>query len=144
VGAGGSSAGSGGSGAGRGGAGGAGAGGTLGCDADHDGALSKAAACGGDDCDDGDSSARPGQEGYFTSASATVGFDYDCDGHGEPQFQAIDCATQPLVDCAGEGFSGTPPACGEEGPWIECAPAVAPLPLLCVPQDKGTRRQACR
>ena len=48
-------------------------------DADGDGHAAKA--CGGDDCDDADPKAHPGQTDFFSDKSPTVGFDYDCDGY---------------------------------------------------------------
>ena len=111
------------------------------CDVDGDGSLAKSAACGGDDCDDADEDAHPGQSDYFTSPRVSGGYDYDCDGKSEPEFSGeLDCSAL-LSACEGEGFS-SPPACGGSGTWIRCESILLPI-LLCNPETVDTRQMPC-
>ncbi|HSU40490.1 MAG TPA: hypothetical protein VLJ38_13020, partial [Polyangiaceae bacterium] len=139
---GGSSGGTGGSSGGTGGSAG-----QLQCDADQDGARSDAATCGGDDCNDGDANVYPTQAGFFTSKNKSGTFDYNCDGDEEREFTTtLDCSLLNLVDCSGEGFDASLPACGQSGNFIRCD-AISVLPTLslsCAPVSEGTRVMGCR
>jgi hypothetical protein len=129
-----------------GGASGVGGGGApVDCDRDDDGvAAPGATGCAGPDCDDTDSDAHPGQQSFFEDARASGGFDYDCSGRSEKQFEtALDCALLSVGNCSGEGFSGSPPACGASGNWIRCVTTVSPLPLLCTAENVEMRRMPC-
>jgi hypothetical protein len=117
------------------------------CDADHDGYTSLSTpGCTGNDCDDDDSNVHPGQTAFFTVERASGGFDYDCDGVEERAWsEALDCSLlggSVLNGCEGQGFSGSVPACGTSGSWIECAPTLPPL-SVCQAGDDGTKLQAC-
>jgi hypothetical protein len=115
------------------------------CDADDDGFLAENEACGGDDCDDADEDAHPGQADFFISPRASGGYDYDCDGTAEPEVtDPLDCSLLLDTDCNGEGYSGSLPDCGEPGAWIQCAPTLLPLSLVCEPEADGTREMGCR
>ena len=111
------------------------------CDCDGDGALSEA--CQGDDCDDNDPLAYPSQKSFFATPRGAAGFDYNCDGQSERQF---DAATKcgALLSCsegASDGFLGTLPACGETGTWGRCKVDG----LLCVDEViENARTMLCR
>jgi hypothetical protein len=101
--------------------------------------------CAGPDCDDADPDAHPTQQAFFDNQRVSGGYDYDCNGQSEPQFErGLDCALLTVGTCSGEGFSGTPPACGASGRWIRCVLTVTPLPLLCTAEDVETRQMPCR
>jgi hypothetical protein len=140
----GGSGGAGGTGGGGGGNGGAG-GAASDCDLDHDGWLATSSACGGDDCDDTDDDAHPGQTGFFTSQRKSGGYDFNCDGDSERQFAAtLDCSNLLDTACSGESFAHPLPACGARGSWISCQLAVSPLPVLCMSVSEGDRKMGCR
>ena len=125
--------------------GGGGRGGALDCDRDDDGHLATVTGCAGLDCDDADGDAHPGQQGFFETARASGGFDYDCNGRSEQQFSnTLDCSLLSLANCSGEGFSGSLPACGATGTWIRCVPTLPPLSLICTSETVSTRRMPCR
>ena len=69
----------------------------------------------------------------------------------EPRILILDEVTAPLdcslllaTDCNGEGYSGSLPDCGDPGAWIQCAPTLPPLSLVCQPEPDGTRDMGCR
>ncbi|HEX2878495.1 MAG TPA: hypothetical protein VHO25_03050 [Polyangiaceae bacterium] len=110
------------------------------CDRDGDGEPNEG--CGGEDCDDDDRRAHPGQEEYFDQESETVVFDYNCSGQTEREYPTrLSCS---LEACGvGQGFVDDPlRPCGEEGAWGECA-TDAPIGLMCEPQINEMRRVAC-
>jgi hypothetical protein len=79
-------------------------------DQDHDGFS--AAAVGGGDCYDQNSSARPGQTGWFGEDRGDGSFDYDCSGVNEKQFPWGSAET---CSCGGVECSIWPssvPGCG--------------------------------
>jgi hypothetical protein len=93
------------------------------CDCDGDGHPAPGP-CGGDDCDDSDGFAFPGEPAYYIHPNRTVGFDWDCNGSLErdPELdKTISCA-QMTPPCGGEqGYLvPAPPACGETAPWGGC------------------------
>ncbi|HEY4122152.1 MAG TPA: hypothetical protein VGM56_30000 [Byssovorax sp.] len=92
------------------------------CDCDGDG-HDAIGPCGGDDCDDTDAYAYPGESQYYPLANARVGFDWNCDGFATPNpalEKTLDCAMQH-PPCSGEGYvAPTPPACGDSAPWGAC------------------------
>ncbi|HEX6766516.1 MAG TPA: hypothetical protein VF103_13580 [Polyangiaceae bacterium] len=135
-----------GSAAGTGAASGGGRGGApVDCDRDDDNFQGAGATCGATDCDDGDSDAHPGQQGFFVDPRASGGYDYDCNGRSERQFETgLDCGLLAVASCSGEGFAGSPPVCGAQGAWIRCVLTVPPLALLCTSESQGMRRMACR
>src|SRR6478735_2073246 len=63
----------------------------VGCES---GALNAPPAAGfvklGDDCDDANISAHPGQYGFFTAKRANNTYDYDCNGLSETQYSLVD------------------------------------------------------
>lgn len=50
------------------------------CDLDGDGYNSPGGLCNGNDCDDLDNRAHPGQTTYYTTATPSGSFDFNCDG----------------------------------------------------------------
>jgi hypothetical protein len=96
------------------------------CDCDGDGHLA-AGLCGGDDCDDHDPKAYPGEPVYYATADADpmVGFDWDCSGTAErnPQLvKTVNCGLIGLPCTADTGFltATTAPSCGQSGKWGTC------------------------
>jgi hypothetical protein len=144
-GSGGGSAGAGG-GAGGGTGGGAGAGGSTGgsggcasppCDCDGDGYLAEGSSCAGNDCDDGDPDAHPGQTGWFTTPRKTAGgFDYDCNGTVELEFTSVISCVVALCPTT-QGYFGTTPQCGQAADWGDCTGA------LCQKHVLQQQAQAC-
>lgn len=98
-----------------------GSGGCCDCDGDQANALG---ACQGDDCDDGDARAHPGQTMYFGTPAPQAGFDFDCNGVSErdPRLAiAVDCSGLALPCDSAVGFLGVvPPACGVHADWGTC------------------------
>lgn len=103
-----------------------GTGGCPTCDSDCDGHDSNIAACGGDDCDDKDELVYKDEPYFYTTASKTKGFDYDCSGSLErdplldkklPCPHALACAA---AEIGPEGYQGGPPPCGMTGVWGTC------------------------
>jgi len=112
------------------------------CDVDGDGSLATGT-CGGTDCDDNNADVHPGQVAFFTKATMSGSFDYDCNGQSEPQYASpLDC-TAITLDCVGEGFADQLPPCGKSGKWARCNQSVPPLPL-CEEKDDGKQTMACR
>jgi hypothetical protein len=109
------------------------------CDQDHDGF--RALACGGTDCCDTDALARPNQTAYFTTADACGSFDYNCNGHDDPEFaENLACSGTVLSRQGGSGFIGTE-MCGQSGPYGTC---MAGGVLGCAPGGITTQTQACQ
>ena len=85
------------------------------------------------DCYDSNASAKPGQTSYFTQARGDGSFDYDCDGGTETKefpnagTWGNSCGISCAVDCTqatsnGQpGWSGTVPACGADGNFMDNA-----------------------
>jgi hypothetical protein len=73
------------------------------------------------DCDDLDASAHPGQKVYFTQPTKGVGnFDYNCNKLEELQDSALASCVWKGNSCVGDGWSGTVPACGKPGQFVNC------------------------
>jgi hypothetical protein len=79
----------------------------------------------GDDCNDASAEVHPGQTSYFDQPQSPPGsakpFDYDCDGVESPKLpaQQAACVKSP-PGCAGAGWQGAVPPCGESGVFVEC------------------------
>jgi hypothetical protein len=93
------------------------------CDHDQDGFRATGPPCGGDDCDDYDARAHPGEPDYLTySVTETnnpLPGDWNCNGFVETEHpRSFTC---PLVgtDCSAVGFVGSP-QCGTQGTLITC------------------------
>jgi len=87
-------------------------------DADGDGFAPQSLGACGLDCNDGDPNAKPGQKAFFGTPhvlGATKSFDWNCDGVVEKEPIAVGyCYYDDAGFCVfKEGFSNTPPACGE-------------------------------
>jgi hypothetical protein len=135
--------GAGGLGAGGLGTGGAGAGGAGGqggaspaCDLDGDGHDALACA-GGTDCDDTDSAVNPSQTSYFDTPSPNVGFDYNCNGTEEPEFESVNCDGL-FCENKQNVFLKSPVPCGETGPFGDCNST------LCQESNVTMMVQGCR
>jgi hypothetical protein len=117
TGTGGAATGTGGSG-GTGGTASTGTGGSGDCtDEDNDGEIS--VACdGGTDCDDTDNQVHPGQTEYYGTPHPNVGFDYNCSGMPEPEFEAISCSG--LACEAKTNVFLQDVACGATGSFGDC------------------------
>jgi hypothetical protein len=92
-------------------------------------------ACGGDDCDDTDARAHPGQTSYFEEANAVIGFDYDCSGTPTQEF-ATDACTGVTCTTASVFISDTPVACGSDAVFATCT-------MLCMRESITSKKVAC-
>ncbi|XYH94202.1 hypothetical protein ACMHYB_41150 [Sorangium sp. So ce1128] len=100
---------------------GSGGGGPVDCDADDDGYRSKACE-GGNDCNDDNPMVHPGQPSMFygTPIAPGGGFDYDCSGEEEREFQAVNCSNiLPLCGAASNVFQADVP-CGSRTSFGSC------------------------
>jgi hypothetical protein len=106
---------------------------SSGCaDADGDGYTSKA--CGGNDCNDSDKQAHPGQTLFFTMPmSGTMSFDYNCDGVETPEFQYVKCVSPCMTKT---NVFLTDAACGQIGTFGDCN-------ALCQSSNLTTKTRAC-
>lgn len=85
----------------------------------------------GDDCDDADPRAYPGQVGFFsTSTEGTGGYDFDCDGTEEQEYPGAVWCQGSGTACEGDGWTLGVPGCGESGLLARCVPY---LGLACGP-----------
>jgi len=114
----------------------------TGCDCDFDGVPS--IACGGSDCDDGDSRVRPGA-GFLTEVTWTSKhvpmFDWDCNGQVDKQYTVnLECSSAPGACGMAMGFSGDPP-CGTTGPFVACRTEILGA---CSKANETARAQGCR
>ncbi|MGK3960540.1 hypothetical protein WMF38_46720 [Sorangium sp. So ce118] len=101
---------------------GSGGGGPVDCDADDDGYRSKACE-GGTDCNDDNPLVHPGQPSTFYGTPITTegGFDYDCSGAEEKEFQAVNCSNLlPLCGAASNVFQTDVP-CGRRASFGSCS-----------------------
>ena len=76
-----------------------------------------------DDCYDGNSQARPGQSGYFSTNRGDGSFDYNCDGQESKelsQLGACDGWGSSIGDCTLDtsGWNGSIPSCGNSGNYL--------------------------
>lgn len=120
-----------------------GSGGAVNCDVDKDNHKSKQ--CGGDDCDDNDDRAYPGQIGWFSISPTNTNKDWDfnCDNMETQEFTMADVCNAggqcPMTNL----YVGivTPPACGMSGPWGNCESANL---VSCAPKTPLMNKvQAC-
>jgi hypothetical protein len=96
-----------------------------------------------DDCCDSKAGAHPGQTAYFDASfscdGGTASFDYDCNGHEDPERTATDgSCSGTLPPCTlREGWQGSSvPACGVTAGWVQgcgvgCLPDVVNRPQAC-------------
>ncbi|XXY52226.1 hypothetical protein WME91_13935 [Sorangium sp. So ce269] len=101
---------------------GSGGGGPVDCDADDDGYRSKACE-GGTDCNDDNPLVHPGQPSTFygTPIAPGGGFDYDCSGAEEKEFEAVNCSNLlPLCGAASNVFQTNVP-CGSQTSFGSCS-----------------------
>jgi cysteine-rich repeat protein len=103
-----------------------------------------------DDPQAGGNDVHPGQEAYFGDGYETpcasgngscTSFDYNCDGTPTPLYGAGPGACSALgagLTCAGSGYSGAAPACGEQGSYLICEGTL----LRCMGKAEP-RRQVC-
>jgi hypothetical protein len=96
-----------------------------------------------DDCDDCDPNVFGGQAEYFpTERDAGVGYDYNCDGDQEHQYESITCGGGP-VGLEGCGtmdvfLTGMPVNCGVLASFGDCGG------LPCGTNNTQDKRQECR
>ena len=92
------------------------------CDCDGDDFVS--AFCSqGDDCDDSDPVAHPGQTAWFdVKRKDGQGFDYNCDGNEDREFSELACGGLSNLLCSqqADGFHKPAPPCGESGSFGKC------------------------
>jgi hypothetical protein len=114
------------------------------CDCDGDGYLDKGGSCGGDDCDDADNRAHPGQGEFYDSQSKGVGgFDFDCDGTPLPKFHVVNCGVGLLAcppPAQGDGYEAPVPSCGVEAMYVKCVMSGA----VCVKQNTSPLKMPCK
>ncbi|WP_437630707.1 hypothetical protein [Sorangium sp. So ce854] len=100
---------------------GSGGGGPVDCDVDRDGYRSTACE-GGNDCNDENPDVHPGQPStfYSTPISPGGGFDYDCSGKEEREFEAVTCSNVlPLCGARDNVFQVDVP-CGGRAAFGDC------------------------
>ena len=85
-----------------------GSGGAIDCDVDKDDAGSAKPPCCGNDCDDTNDAAVPGQTAYFTKPRAGNSFDYDCNGSDDPDDNQLFKHTG-VLECGGATDCVNPP-----------------------------------
>lgn len=91
------------------------------------------------DCDDADSRAHPGQQSFFdTESTGKKSFDFNCDGKTEQELGALVACAKVPPSCAGDGWVGSVPACGQSGDYAPCEKG------SCNQGATTTRKQACR
>lgn len=106
------------------------------CDEDNDGYKAQGA-CGGNDCNDHDPRANPGQTQFITDVpDAAPWGDWNCDNTVDYQYKTPVACTAGLACNTAEGFT-TSEGCGISGPYVTCSG-------LCALADAGTRTQGCR
>ena len=91
------------------------------------------------DCDDADADVFLGQTKFFDKASLHLGFDYDCSGGVDRDFNVIDCGGLALTGCANkpDGYLQATP-CGQKADFGGCkVTGVIPL-QTCVDDPKQT------
>lgn len=111
------------------------------CDEDGDGYLSMAGGCGGTDCCDQDAHVHPGQTSFFTQPGACGGFDYNCDSHETPEYDAVNCQWSTF-SCSGDGFAAPIPGCGVFGTFTSCN--IVWYSLLTCTGSNAQQAQGCR
>ncbi|WP_437775225.1 hypothetical protein [Sorangium sp. So ce1097] len=100
---------------------GSGGGGPVDCDVDRDGYRSTACE-GGNDCNDENPDVHPGQPSTFYSTPIPTGggFDYDCSGKEEREFEAVTCSNiLPLCGARDNVFQVDVP-CGSRAAFGDC------------------------
>lgn len=75
----------------------------------------------GGDCDDTNSDVRPDQEGFFTQARASGGFDYDCSGAEEKEIDQTSSVGCQYIGLCGRSYSQCAPHADAAG-WINSVP----------------------
>jgi hypothetical protein len=109
------------------------------------------------DCCDTDNRANPNGAFESTARAGCGGFDFDCSGSVEQEFDVPNgcnttgsCATQDL-DCPGSGWTGsTVPACGASASYTSCTLRAAPASCgcggctTCITPSTSIRTQRCR
>jgi hypothetical protein len=112
------------------------------CDQDQDMALALGGACGGQDCDDEDPRAHPGQ-GYLTALprATTMYGDWNCNHVIEKQFPTnVNCGAS-ITNCdATSGFMDDP-ACGTAGMFVQCMTMNV---IFCVVGSSSMQLQGCK
>lgn len=111
------------------------------------------------DCNDGASSAYPGQSDYFpggyqpSGAPGGSNFDYNCDGFDDERFTTLS-PTGPLADCVVSGGlcrrAGWPgwdgdsvPVCGQEADYLDCGWVFLGHYAVCG-QTRTLKTQSCK
>lgn len=92
-----------------------------------------------DDCDDKDKDVFPGQQKYFDAARLVGGYDYDCSNKEELEYSSAVACVNAGKGCAGEGWVGVPPACGQLGQFSSCQK----ISGKCTADPPVARKQAC-
>jgi len=96
----------------------------------------------GDDCDDGDARAYPGQVSYFATPRPGGSFDFDCDGKAEREHVRVDpqyCVCAAGTCSISRGWKSEVPACGDAADfaWEPMTPAACDIRYV-------SMTQACR
>jgi hypothetical protein len=113
------------------------------CDQDQDGFMAIGGTCGGQDCDDDDPRAYPGEPNYLTALprATTMYGDWNCNHVVEKLFPTnVDC-TKAITNCTSvSGFTGDP-GCGTAGPFVQCMTMNV---IFCVAGATSMQVQACK
>jgi hypothetical protein len=114
------------------------------CDGDGFGAIGCAGDT-GDDCDDTDRDAFPGQTAYFDHPrnDGSSSFDYDCDDKVTAKFTDTVTCSVAVLDCPNEavqGYTDGIPQCGQQANFGHCKQQN----LQCVKVVLTQKKQECR
>ena len=97
----------------------------------------------GTDCNDHNSSVRPGQKSFFSKpVPGTNGFDYNCDGKMERKYPDKAGCKKQGKKCVGSGWGLFVPQCGQTGMWMECVKS--DYGSKGCSEKIGARAQSCR
>ncbi len=105
------------------------------------------------DCDDSDNRVFPGQTDFFTTASASGGFDFNCDGKAELKLAVTSQACYKFGSTCKwtegwayyAGYAWYVPPCGKKGSVVPCVYETGPWAGCDGAYSGGkTRIQACR
>jgi hypothetical protein len=113
------------------------------CDQDQDGFMAIGGTCGGQDCDDDDPRAYPGEPNYLTALprATTMYGDWNCNHVVEKLYPTkVDCTTS-IANCDSvSGFTGDP-GCGTPSTFVQCMTMNV---VFCVVGASSMQVQACR
>lgn len=102
------------------------------------------------DCYDGNSSARPGQTAWYSSARGDGSYDYNCDTVESRRWTSTAGTCElfgDLCDGGSDGWTSGVPVCGANGTWAqgcEFYTQIWPPEVGCRRSSSSSRRQECQ